>query len=118
MPNSAENTRDEVSARRNSGKGGRARAVATSAFTTETLLDIVERLGVVDLVTSRIRQRLEEVDLDEVFDEIGEYVRRNPEVLVVALATITVSAGLIVYLNSRDEFDADEAPVRVRRSRK
>ena len=120
MPNSTEASRDEVSARRSSSKGGRARSVAASAFTTETLLDIVERLGVVDLVTSRVRQRLEEVDLDEVFDELGAYVRRNPEVLVVALATITVSAGLIVYLNSRNEFDYDEeeVPVRVRRARK
>jgi hypothetical protein len=78
-------------------------------MTTETILDLVERLGLIDLVTSRVRARLEEVDIDELFDEMGEYVRRNPEVLVVALATITVSAGLIVYLNSRaEESDRDE----------
>lgn len=50
------------------------------------------------------------MDIDELFDELGDYVRRNPEVLVVALATITVSAGLIVYLNARrdNNFDRDE----------
>ena len=78
-------------------RSGRGR----SAVTTETILDLVERLGLIDLVTSRVRARLEEVDVDELFDELGDYVRRNPEVLVVALATITVSAGLIVYLNAR-----------------
>ena len=57
---------------------------------------------------------IEEVDLDDIFDELGRYVRRNPEVLVVDLATITVSAGLIVYLNARNEFgfDDDDVPVR------
>lgn len=84
-------------------RGGRGR----SAVTTETILDIVEKLGLIDLITSRLRARLEEVDVDELVDELGEYVRRNPEVLVVALATITVSAGLIVYLNSRRDDDRD-----------
>jgi hypothetical protein len=90
-------------------------------MTTETILDLVERLGLIDLVTARLRSRLEEVDIDELFEELGDYVRRNPEVLVVALATITVSAGLIVYLNSRRdnivhfEDEDDEAPVRAPR---
>ena len=88
-----------------SGTSGRGRS---TAMTTDTILDIVERLGLIDLVTSRVRARLEEVDIDELFDELGDYVRRNPEVLVVALATITVSAGLIVYLNSRRFEDRDE----------
>ena len=99
---------------------GRARAGA--AVTTETILDLVERLGLIDLVTARLRARLEEVDIDELFDELGDYVRRNPEVLVVALATITVSAGLIVYLNARrdnvvhfEDNDDEETPVRAPR---
>jgi excinuclease UvrABC helicase subunit UvrB len=90
-------------------------------LSTETILDLVERFGLVDMVTSKVRQRLEEVDLDDLFDELQRYVRRNPEVLVVALATITVSAGLIVYLNARNEEagyggadEEEEVPVRVR----
>ena len=100
---------------------GRA-ARAGAAVTTETILDLVERLGLIDLVTARLRARLEEVDVDELFDELGDYVRRNPEVLVVALATITVSAGLIVYLNARrdnvvhfEDDDEEETPVRAPR---
>lgn len=118
MPNSVEDMGDD-SRRRGTARGGRTRAVASSAFTTETILDIVERLGLIDLVTARIRERLEEVDIDDMFEELARYVRRNPEVLVVALATVTVSAGLIVYLNSRneqfgDDEAGDEVPVRVR----
>lgn len=80
-----------------SARGGRP------AMTTETILDLIEKLGLIDMISFRLRQKLEEVDIDELFDELGAYVRRNPEVLVVALATITVSAGLIVYLNARRE---------------
>jgi hypothetical protein len=86
-----------------SGRGSR------HAINTETILDIVQRLGLVDILTARLRQRIEDVDVDELFDELGKYVRRNPEVLVVALAAITVSAGLVVYLNGRrDVMDWDE----------
>jgi hypothetical protein len=79
------------------------------AINTETILDIVERLGLVDILTARLRQRIEDVDVDDLFDELGQYVKRNPEVLVVALAAITVSAGLVVYLNGRrDVMDWDD----------
>lgn len=95
---SARNTRTTTGHTRSGG----------AAMTTDAILDLVQRLGLVDLVTSRVRQRIEEVDIDELFDELGMYVRRNPEVLVVALAAITVSAGLIVYLNGRREDFLDE----------
>ena len=79
------------------------------AMSTENILDLIERLGLIDMVTARLKQKLESIDVDELFDELGAYVRRNPEVLVVALATVTVSAGLIVYLNARSEgWDEDE----------
>ena len=111
-----------------SGRGERrsGRRSGGAAVTTETILDIVERLGLIDLITARLRARLEEVDIDELFDELGDYVKRNPEVLVVALATITVSAGLIVYLNNRRDSSFDrnhsdeeeqERPARVAASR-
>ena len=91
-----------------------------TAMTTETILDLVERLGLIDMVSFRLRQKLEEVDMDELFDELGAYVRRNPEVLVVALATVTVSAGLIVYLNARRDdwgYEEDEEEVEQPRPR-
>ena len=74
---------------------------AASVLNTAALLDIVERLGVVDMVVDRIKGRLEEVDLDDLLDEAGDYLKRNPEVLVVSLGAITIAAGALVYLNKR-----------------
>lgn len=103
--------------------GSRAlRNVVTSAAATETLVDLVERLGIVDLIVGRIKARIEETDIDELFDEVTDYMRRNPEVLVVSLGAITVATGLLVFLNSRREWDGSErrresgSPARVRKS--
>ena len=79
-----------------------SRRGSSKPMSTETIIDIVERLGVVDLVIDRLRARIEDVDTDEVMDEVTDYLRRNPEVLVVALGTITIAAGVIVYLSRRD----------------
>ena len=103
---------------RSSSKTRRGRGTGLSA---ETILDIVESLGVVDLVTARLRARLEQADMDELLDDLRDYVRRNPEVLVVALAAITVAAGLIVYLDARRDDrareDEEEVTPRVAASR-
>jgi hypothetical protein len=103
MATSSESRTDiDVTPVRRAGRGARPlRTGGRTAVTTDTILDLVDRLGLVDLVVSRVRTRLEDVDFDEILDELGHYVRRNPEVLVVALATVTVSAGLIVYLNQK-----------------
>jgi hypothetical protein len=86
--------------------GGRAlRNVVTTGAATETLIDLVERLGLVDIVLGRLKSRLEETDLDELFEDIADYMKRNPEVLVVTLGAITAATGLIVFLNSRREWD-------------
>jgi hypothetical protein len=71
-------------------------------MSTETIIDIVERLGVVDLVIERLRGRIQEVDTDELMDDVTDYLKRNPEVLVVALGTITIAAGVIVFLSRRE----------------
>lgn len=84
------------------------RNVMTSAAATETILDLVERLGLVDLLMGRIKSKIEETDIDELFDEITDYMKRNPEVLVVSLGAITVATGLVVWLNSRREWDGAE----------
>ena|SRR5687767_6937756 len=90
-----------------SRRGGASRSSASfrgaaSALNTAALFDIVERLGVVDMVIDRVKQRLEEVDIDELLDEAGTYLKRNPEVLVVSLGAITIAAGALVYLNKRN----------------
>lgn len=84
------------------------RNVVAAGVGTEALVDLVERLGLVDIVVGRIKARLEETDIDELFDEIADYMRRNPEVLVVTLGSITIAAGLLVWLNNRREWDGGE----------
>jgi hypothetical protein len=116
MPNTNTDNNETSTSRRgasrsNAGAGVRAlKDVAAATVSTENIVDLIERLGLVDIVVNRLRARLETVEVDELIDEIGDYLRRNPEVLVVTMAAITVSAGLIVYLNNsrRDDDDYDE----------
>ena len=42
------------------------------------------------------------------FDEVATYLKRNPEVLVVSLGTLTIATGLLVFMNSRREWDGGE----------
>lgn len=99
-----------ASTKKKSGGGGghSLRNVVTSAAATETIVDLVSRLGLVDIVVGRLKSKLEETDIDELFDEIADYLKRNPEVLVVSLGALTVATGLLVYLNSRREWDGTE----------
>jgi hypothetical protein len=90
------------------GGGNTLRNVVTSAAATETIIDLVSRLGLVDIVIGRLKSKLEETDIDDLFDEIADYLKRNPEVLVVSLGAVTVATGLLVYLNSRREWDGTE----------
>lgn len=84
------------------------RNVVTTAAATETIVDLVTRLGLVDIVVGRLKAKIEETDLDDLFDEVTDYLRRNPEVLVVSLGAITVATGLLVFLNNRREWDGTE----------
>jgi hypothetical protein len=52
-------------------------------------------------VVDRVKGRLEEVEVDDIIDDVGDYLKRNPEVLVVSLGAITIAAGALVYLNRR-----------------
>ncbi|MEO6487832.1 MAG: hypothetical protein ABIO78_07835 [Thermoanaerobaculia bacterium] len=36
-------------------------------------------------------------------DDVGDYLKKNPEVLVVSLGAVTIAAGALVYLNKRNE---------------
>jgi len=98
--------RSTTSARKSLG------SIATTAAATGTLVDLVERLGLVDIVIGRLKARIEETDVDELFDEVAEYMRRNPEVLVVTLGAVTAATGLLVWLNSRREWDGSERRAR------
>lgn len=93
-----------TTSRRNSGSSSsKRRSTAAAGLSSAALFDIVDRLGVVDLVVDRVKSRLEEVEVDDILDEIGDYLKRNPEVMVVALGAITIAAGALVYLNKRNE---------------
>ena len=104
---------EKTSARKKSGNGGSSaksmlRSVVGAGVGTDTLIDLVERLGLVDMVVDRVRSRIEETDVDDVMNEATEYLRRNPEVLVVTLGAVTIATGLLVWLNSRREWDGSE----------
>ena len=98
--------------KKSSGGGGSSssalRNVMASAVGTDALLDLVQKLGLVDLVVGRLKAKFEETDLDDLLDEITDYLKRNPEVLVASLATLTVATGLVVWLNARREWDGTE----------
>ena len=84
------------------------RNVVSSGVATDQILDLVERLGLIDIVLGRIKSKIEETDLDELLDEVGDYLKRNPDVLVVGLAAITLATGAVVYMNQRREWDGNE----------
>ena len=94
---------EEADDRGTRGRSSTKRSAAVSGLSSAALFDIVDRLGVVDLVVERVKSRLEEVEVDDILDEIGDYLKRNPEVMVVALGAITIAAGALVYLNKRNE---------------
>jgi hypothetical protein len=79
----------------------RSSSAATQALSAATILDIVERLGLIDMIVDRIKARVDEVDADQLIDDIADYLRKNPEVLVVALGAVTIASGALVYLNRR-----------------
>ena len=98
----------KASSRGSSSGADMLRSVVTSAVGTDALLDLVEKLGLVDLVMGRVKTKFEETNLDELFDDVTDYLKRNPEVLVVSLGAVTIATGLVVWLNSRREWDGTE----------
>lgn len=104
-----------MATRKKSGNGGNGssaktllRSVVGTSAATDTLVDLVERLGLVDIVVGSVKSRIEQTDVDDLLDEATEYLRRNPEVLVVTLGAVTAATGLLVWLNSRREWDGGE----------
>lgn len=109
MASKTETTRTTTKKKSSGGGGGSAlRNVMASGAAADTLIDLVQRLGLVDIVLGRVKSRIEETDIDELLDEVTDYLRRNPEVLVVSLGAVTIATGLLVWLNSRREWDGAE----------
>ncbi len=100
---SNENTRSRKS-------GGTVSAIRKTAaglggaVSSETIVDLIQRLGLLDMAVDKVRARIEQTDLDDVLDDVTDYLRRNPEVVVVLLGTITVAAGMIVYLERAERW--------------
>jgi hypothetical protein len=91
------------------------------AMSSDTLIDLIQRLGLLDLAVDKIRARLETADIDNLLDDATDYLRRNPEIVVVLLGTITVAAGMVVFLeraerwrNSDEETEEEERAPRPR----
>ncbi|HEY2092822.1 MAG TPA: hypothetical protein VGJ81_13110 [Thermoanaerobaculia bacterium] len=74
------------------------------AVSSDTIMDLVQRLGLLDIAVDKIRTRLEQTDVEEMLDDVTDYLRRNPEIVVVLLGTVTVAAGMIVYLERADRW--------------
>jgi hypothetical protein len=114
--------------RRGGGAASALRKTVGGAVSSENVVDLIQRLGLLDIAVDKLRQRLESADVDEFFDDMGDYLKRNPEVIVVLLGTITVAVGMVVYLErqsewrdfgrgNRDDFDGDEEEEEAPRSR-
>jgi hypothetical protein len=109
MASKTETTRTTTKKKSSGGGGGSAlRNVMASGAAADTLIDLVQRLGLVDIVLGRVKSRIEETDIDELLDDVTDYLRRNPEVLVVSLGAVTIATGLLVWLNTRREWDGNE----------
>jgi len=86
---------------RKHAKGAAVREAAAAALSPDAIMELIEKLGVKDLAVSHLRSRLENIDFDSLLDDAVAYMRRNPEVLVAILGAVTVTAGLIVFLDAR-----------------
>ncbi len=91
--------------------GGGAKGVLRSVVgntSADSLLDLANRLGLADIVIGQVKAKIEDTDVDDVLDDVTDYLRRNPEVLVVTLGAVTIATGLVVWLNNRREWDGNE----------
>ena len=95
------------------------RDLAVSTVSADALIELIERLGLKDILVSRLRARLESADIDGFIDDGILYLRRNPETLVILLGAITVVAGAIVFLDQRRsrEMNFEEVAPERRRAR-
>lgn len=83
--------------------------MATRNDAASSAVDLIQRLGLIDLIIPTLRSRVEKIDAEAVLDDAVEYLRQNPEILVVIFGSLTVTTGLIVYLVRRAEEEEREA---------
>ena len=57
-----------------------------------------------------------QVDIDNILDEAGRYLKRNPDVLVVCLGAATVAAGAVVFMHKQRNGDSENGNGRARTS--
>jgi hypothetical protein len=95
---------------------GVLRSVVAGGATAGSLLELADSLGLADIVVDRIKQRIEGTDVDELLEDVTDYLRKNPEVLVVSLGAITVATGLLVWLNDRRAWNGSERRTHVKRA--
>jgi hypothetical protein len=102
MPTSA-NTAHSGNGKSNkkSSNAAALRDLAASTISVESILELIDRLGVKDMLVTKLRARIEDADVDSLIDDAVEYARRHPEVLVIVLGAITVATGAIVFLEQR-----------------
>jgi hypothetical protein len=111
MASKATTTKKKPTSVRGGAGAAVLRSVVGGSAGADTMLDLIERLGLVDLALGRVKSKIEETDIDELLDDVQEYLRRNPEVLVVSLGAITIATGLLVWLSNRREWDGTERRV-------
>lgn len=78
------------------------------AMSTEGLLDLAQKLGLTDILTRQIKDKIQEQDFEELAHDAREYLSRNPEVLVISLGALTIATGMVVWLHQRREWDGYE----------
>src|SRR5215212_5724447 len=103
---------EDAMAKATKSTGRRALKSVASAATPDNILKLVETLGLGDLVISQIRQYIKSVDIDDLLDDATDYIKRNPEVLVVGLGAVTVAAAIVVYINNQREWDGRDRRLR------
>src|SRR5947207_12199439 len=92
------------------------RDLAVSTLSADALIELVEKLGLKDILVARLRSRIEDSDVDGLIDDAVMYLRRNPEVLVILLGAITVATGAIVFLEQRRSDEESGRPARSERA--
>src|SRR2546430_548037 len=95
---------------------GKSHKKHTGASALRDLIELVEKLGLKDILVARLRSRIEDSDVDGMIDDAVMYLRRNPEVLVILLGAITVATGAIVFLEQRGDGAESGRPARSERA--
>jgi hypothetical protein len=104
MPTSAQAHSGNGKSKKNSGASA-LRELAVSTLSADALIELIEKLGLKDILVARLQARIANADIDGMLDDVTAYFRRNPEALVILLGAITVGVGAIVFLEQRREPD-------------